>query len=95
MSWHVVARVAANIAKKKLADKLSHRKNGSGLWRVVITVGIITAPLAMVAVVIMLGAVALVVTSPAATAGAALGIPPVVFSAYLSAETNASSVAPD
>jgi len=95
MSWHVVARVAANIAKKKLADKVTSQKNGSVLWRAVITGGIVTAPLVMVLVIIMLGATALVVTSPAAAAGAALGIPPVVFSAYLAAETNAASVAPD
>ncbi|MEX1004136.1 MAG: peptidoglycan DD-metalloendopeptidase family protein [Acidimicrobiia bacterium] len=95
MSWHVVARVAANIAKKKLADKATSRKNGSALRRVILTVGIVTAPLVMVAVIIMLGAAALVATSPAAAAGAALGIPPVVFSAYLAAETNAASIAAD
>ena len=41
----------------------------------------------------MLGVAAVVAGSPAAAAGGALGIPPVVFSAYVAAETNAPSIA--
>ncbi len=95
MSWHVVARVAAHVAKRKLADKRAAGKRSPGLWRVIVIVGIVTAPLVMVLLFLMLGAAAVVGGNPVAAAGGALGIPPVVFSAYVAAEMNATSVTPD
>jgi len=95
VSWHLVARAAAHVAKRKLADKLAEHKNGSLLWRIVITVGIVTAPMGLVLLVVILGVAAVVAGSPAAAASGALGIPPVVFSAYVSAESNAPSFASD
>ncbi|MDF1596189.1 MAG: peptidoglycan DD-metalloendopeptidase family protein [Acidimicrobiia bacterium] len=89
MSWHLVARAAAHVAKKKLAEQ----RSGSVLWRVVVTVGMVTAPLGLVLLIVMLGVAAVVAHSPAAAASGALGIPPVVFSAYVAAETNAPSIA--
>ena len=44
---------------------------------------------------LVLGVAAVVAGGPAAAAGGALGIPPVVFSAYVAAEANAPSVAED
>lgn len=93
MSFQLVAKAATHLAKKKLADKLAEHGRGSGLWRVIIVVGIITAPLGLVILIVMLGVAVVVAGTPAAAAGGALGIPPVVFSAYIAAETNAASVA--
>jgi murein DD-endopeptidase MepM/ murein hydrolase activator NlpD len=93
MTWQLVAKAATHLAKKKLADKLAEHRRGSGVWRVIIVAGIVTAPLVLVLLVVMLGVAAVVVGTPAAAAGGALGIPPVVFSAYIAAETNAASVA--
>jgi hypothetical protein len=93
MSWQLVAKAATHLAKKKLADKLAEHRRGSGLWRVIIVAGIVTAPLGLVLLIVMLGVAVVVAGSPAAAAGGALGIPPVVFSAYIAAETNAASVA--
>ena len=95
MSWHVVAKAAANVAKRKLAEKAAERSTNLGLKQVIIAVGIVTAPMALILLVIALGVAAVVAGGPAATAGGALGIPPVVFSAYVAAEANAPSVAED
>jgi hypothetical protein len=92
VSWHLIARAAAQVAKRELTDELAEHKRGSMAWRIVITVGIVTAPLGLVFLVVMLGVAAVVAGSPAAASGA-LGIPPVVFSAYLAAETNAPIIA--
>ncbi|MEX1092872.1 MAG: lytic transglycosylase, partial [Acidimicrobiia bacterium] len=51
------------------------------------------SPVGLVLLIVMLGVAAVVAGTPAAVAGGALGIPPVVFSAYIAAETNAASVA--
>ncbi|MDF1597506.1 MAG: peptidoglycan DD-metalloendopeptidase family protein [Acidimicrobiia bacterium] len=94
MSWQLVARAATHLAKRKLADKLAEHNNGSLLWRIVITLGLVTAPMGLVLLLVMvLGVAAMVVGSPAAAASGALGIPPVVFSTYVAAETNAPSIA--
>ena len=95
MSWHLVVRVAAHAAAKKLQTQRSDRHRGSTLRRIFVVVGIISAPAALILLVIMLGLAAVVTGGPAVAAGGALGIPPVVFSAYLAAESNASTVAPD
>jgi len=94
MSWHVVAKVATQIAKHKLAGKAAERSTNLGLKQIIITIGIITAPASLILLVITLGVAAVVAGGPAAAAGGALGIPPVVFSAYVAAETNAPNVAP-
>lgn len=95
MSWHVVAKAAANIAKRKLAAKATERGASMGLGKVLIAVGIVTAPMALILLVIALGVAAVVTGGPAAAAGGALGIPPVVFSAYVAAEANAHNIAED
>ena len=93
MSWHLIARVAAQVATKKLQTRESDHRRRSTLRRVVVVVGIISAPVTIVFLVMLLGLTAVVAGGPAAAAaGGALGIPPVVFSAYLAAETNASTV---
>lgn len=94
MSWHLVARAVAHVAKRKLVDKLAEKRRGSVAWRVLATVGIVIAPLGLIFLVVILGVAAVVAGTPAA-AGGALGIPPVVFSAYVAAETNAASIATD
>lgn len=93
MSWHIVAKVAANVAKRKLADKATEASTKLGLKHVIITVGIVTAPVALILLMLMLGVAAVVAGGPAAAASGALGITPVVFSAYVAAETNAPDVA--
>ncbi|MCH8990616.1 MAG: M23 family metallopeptidase [Acidobacteria bacterium] len=95
MSWHLIARVATHAAQKNLQTRQSDRHRRSTLRRVVIVVGIISAPVTIVFLVMMLGLTAVVAGGPAAAAGGALGIPPVVFSAYLAAETNASGITAD
>jgi hypothetical protein len=95
VSWHVVAKAAASIAKRKLAAKAAERNTSMGLGKVLIAVGIVTAPMALILLVIALGVAAVVTGGPAAAAGGALGIPPVVFSAYVAAEANAHTIAED
>ena len=95
MSWHLVARVAAHAAQKKLQSKLADRDGGSRLRRALVVVGVISAPTALILLVMVLGLAAVVAGGPAAAAGGALGIPPVVFSAYVAAETNASAITAD
>ena len=94
MSWHVVAKAATQLAKRKLAEKAAERSTNLGLKHVIVTVAIVTAPVALILLVLMLGVAAIVAGGPAAAAGGALGIPPVVFSAYVAAEANAPTVTP-
>ncbi|MDF1598095.1 MAG: peptidoglycan DD-metalloendopeptidase family protein [Acidimicrobiia bacterium] len=93
MSWHVVAKVAVSVAKRKLAEKAAERSMNLGLKRVIIGVGIVSVPAALILLVLALGLAAVVAGGPAAAAGGALGIRPVMFSAYVAAESNAPSVA--
>ena len=95
MSWHVVAKVATQLAKRKLAEKAAERSTNLGLKHVIIAVGIVTAPMALILLVLMLGVAAVVTGGPAAAASGALGIPPVVFSAYVAAENNSPSITED
>jgi len=95
MSWQVVAKVATELAKRKLANKAAERGSQLRLKHVIVAVGIVTAPAALIALVLMLGVAAVVAGGPAAAAGGALGIPPVVFSAYVAAEANAPGIASD
>ena len=95
MAWHLIARGATYIAKKKLRNKLSDNQHGSTLRHVLVAAGFVSVPAAMVLLVMVLGLAAVVAGGPAAAGGGALGIPPVVFSAYLAAETNAPNVAAD
>ena len=95
MSWHLIVHAAAHAAQKNLQTRQSDRHRSSTLRRVVIAVGIISAPVTIVFLVMVLGLTAVVAGGPAAAAGGALGIPPVVFSAYLAAETNASGITAD
>ncbi|MEX2652075.1 MAG: peptidoglycan DD-metalloendopeptidase family protein [Acidimicrobiia bacterium] len=92
MSWELVAKAAIQLVKKKTVDKLAEDPRGSLVGRLVVVAGIATAPLILVLLVVMLGVAAVVAGAPVAAAGGALGIPPVVFAAYLAAETNATSV---
>jgi hypothetical protein len=94
MSWHLVAKAAAQLAKKKAAQRLAEHPRGSLLRPMLVAAGIVTAPLILILLVVILGVAAVVAGTPVAAAGGALGIPPVVFSAYLAAETNAPSVDP-
>jgi len=95
VSWHLITRVAAHVARKKLQTQQPGRHRGSTLRRVVIGIGLISALVAIVFLVMVLGLAAVVTGGSAAAAGGALGIPSVVFSAYLAAESHASSIAPD
>ena len=93
MSWHLVARAATQLAKKKIADQLVGHDRATHRWRLIGILGIVTAPLWIVMLIITMGAAALTAaSSPAAAAGGALGIPPVVFSAYIAAEANAPTI---
>jgi murein DD-endopeptidase MepM/ murein hydrolase activator NlpD len=93
VSWHIVAKIATQLAKRKLAEKAAERSTNLGLKHVIIAAGIVTAPAALILLVLALGVAAVVAGGPAAAAGGALGIPPVVFSAYVAAESNAPSIA--
>lgn len=95
MSWHLIVRAAAHLAKGKLAERVNRSAESKPLKHLAVGLAVVTTPVGMVLFVVILGAAALIVRSPAAAAGGALGIPPTVFSAYLSAEANASSIAPD
>jgi murein DD-endopeptidase MepM/ murein hydrolase activator NlpD len=92
VSWHLVARAAAGVAKRRLAAKLTEQTRRSMAWRIVAIVGIVTAPLGLILLVVLLGVAVVAAGSPAAAAGGALGIGPVVFSAYVAAETNAAAI---
>lgn len=91
MSWHLLARAAAHVARKKLERRRS-KKGGSMLKRGIVTVAVVSAPASLLALVMMLGVATVAASAPAAAAGGALGIPPIVFSAYLAAEAYASSI---
>lgn len=91
MSWHLVAKAAVQVAKKKLERRRS-QKGGSMLRRGIVTVAVVAGPASLLALVVMLGVATVAAGAPAAAAGGALGIPPLVFSAYLNAEANASSI---
>lgn len=93
MSWQLLTRAATHLAKNKLADQLTQPSDAPKRWRLILTIAVATSPLAVVLLIVALGAAALMAGAPAATAGGALGIPPVVFTAYLSAGANASQVA--
>jgi len=90
-----VARVAVEAARQRRHAAEANRAGGSTLRRVLLAVGLAAAPAAMILLVMAFGVAAVVAGSPPAVASGALGIPPVVFSAYLAAETNAPSVAED
>ena len=94
MSWQLLAKAATHLAKKKLADKLG--QPSSARWcRLVLIIAVATSPLTLVLLIVLLGAVALGAGAPAAAASGAVGMAPIVFSAYLSAETNAATIAAD
>ncbi|MEX2623966.1 MAG: peptidoglycan DD-metalloendopeptidase family protein [Acidimicrobiia bacterium] len=93
MSWHLVARAATHLAKRKLADTVSRTPRSSHRKHVVVGLAVATAPMGLVVLTVILGVAALTVGAPSAAAGGALGIPPIVFSAYVAAEANASSIA--
>ncbi len=95
MSWHFVARAAAHLAKKRLQAKLADRRDSSAAWHVIAAVGMISAPVALILGVMVLGVAAVVARTPTTAGAGALGIPPVVFSAYIAAEANASRIAAD
>ena len=94
MSWHLVARAATYVAKRKRADQLHRASKSTRLKHLVVALAVATTPVGMVLLIVVLGAAALTARAPAA-AGSALGIPTTVFSAYLAAEANAPSIAPD
>ena len=94
MTWQVVAKAAAELAKRKLAERAAERGSRLRLTHVIVALGVVTAPVALVLLVLVLGVAAVVAGGPAAAANGALGIPPVVFSAYVAAEANAPSIAP-
>jgi murein DD-endopeptidase MepM/ murein hydrolase activator NlpD len=93
VSWHLVARAATHLAKRKLADRLNRAAKSTRLKHVAVVLAVATTPVGVVLLIIVLGAAALTARAPAAAAGGALGIPPTVFSAYLAAEVNAPSIA--
>lgn len=93
MSWQLLTRAVTHLAKKKLADQFTQPSDPPKRRRLIFTIAVATSPLAAVLLIVALGAAALMAGVPAATAGGALGIPPVVFTAYLAAEADASQVA--
>lgn len=62
------------------------------LRRAIVAIGIITAAASLILLMTMVAVAAVIAGAPAAAAGGAFGIPPVVFSAYIAAEANASSI---
>ena len=95
MNWQVVARVAVEVAGQRRHAAQPERSGGSTLRRVLLVVGIAGAPAALILLVTVLGVAAIVGGSPASAASGALGISPVVFSAYLAAEANAPRITED
>ncbi len=95
MSWTLLARVATRLAQRKLAAEATHRKHPRTLlrraWVVIGAVGFVGATLLLA----LLLAVAAVFGGGASAAAGALGIPPVVFSAYLSAVAQAPTITRD
>ena len=94
MSWQVVAKAAAELAKRKLAEQAAERGARLRVTHVLVALAMVTAPVGLVLLLLVLGVAAVVAGGPAAAANGALGIPPVVFSAYVAAEANAPSIAP-
>jgi murein DD-endopeptidase MepM/ murein hydrolase activator NlpD len=96
MSWPLLARVATHLARRKLQGKATRRRHRRILlWRASLVMGALGF-LCFTPVLIMLLAVAAVFGgAPATAAAAAVGIPLVVFSAYLAAEAQASTIGPE
>lgn len=93
MSWQLAARAAAHLAQRRLEARRSDRHRRPKLARVLVVIVIVTAPLALIIMVMGLGLAVVVTAAPAAAAGGgALGISPVVFSAYLKAEAEAPGI---
>ncbi len=95
MSWTLLTRVATRLAQRRLAAEATHRRHPRTLlrraWVVIGAVGFVGSTLLLA----LLLAVATVFGGAAASAAAgALGIPPVVFSAYLSAVAQAPTITP-
>ncbi len=80
--------------RQEEAEGQTVEKGGSRLRRGIVTVVVVSGPASLLALVMMLGVATVAVGAPAAAAGGALGIPPLVFSAYLAAEANAASIEP-
>ena len=44
MSWQLVARAATHLAKRRIADKLASHDRATPRWRLMVILGIVTAP---------------------------------------------------
>jgi murein DD-endopeptidase MepM/ murein hydrolase activator NlpD len=93
MSPSLLARVAGHLARRQLQGKASRRAHRPALlWRASLVMGAVGFLGATLVLVMLLGVPA-VFGGPAAAG--AVGIPPVVFSAYLAAQDQAWTISPD
>ena len=94
MSSPLLVQVAVRLAQRKLESATTHRRRPRTLlrraWAVIGAVGFLGSTLGLV---MLLAVAAVFGGAPVSAAAGALGIPPVVFTAYLSAETQAPTVA--
>ena len=92
MNPRLVLKVATRLAQRKGQSPTGRRSLLRPVWMVFGAAGFLGS---MMVLVMLLAVAAIFGGAPATAAGGALGIPPVVFSAYLAAEANAPSIGAD
>lgn len=92
MNPHLLLKAATRLAQRKTSTTDGARPALRWAWMLFGAVGFLGGILGLV---VLLAVAAIFGGAPATAAGGALGIPPVVFSAYLTAEAEAPTIAPD
>jgi len=96
MSRPLLTRVAGHLARRKLEAKAARRSHPRVfLRRASIVIGAVGFVGSILILVMLLAVAAIFGGAPATAAGGALGIPPIVFSAYLAAESQAQTITPE
>jgi murein DD-endopeptidase MepM/ murein hydrolase activator NlpD len=96
VSWHLLLRaVATRLAERRLSKKAERNQQRRRIWPWVTVLAVAGVPAVTVVMLIVFAAAAVSGTTPALAGATAAGIPAVVFSAYLAAQSGASMVAED
>jgi murein DD-endopeptidase MepM/ murein hydrolase activator NlpD len=95
MNWSLLLRAAARrVAERQLTQKdESGGSRGRRLWPWMVGLAVVGFPAVGVACLMVLGVAAVSAATPAVAGATATGIPTVVFSAYLTAQGNAPTIA--
>lgn len=96
MNWHLLLRAAASrIAQRHHDQQPGRQQRKNVVWPWAVGLLVVAVPGLGVVTFMVLAVAAISGAAPAVAGGTAAGIPPVVFSAYLAAQTAAVTVAED